>query len=354
MYNSSLPNFFKCCLFNELYFISDGGTIWIDLNKNEKCFNDIIKEYGRFAYLEGHEYRLYNTYDVHFYASFALVQLWPKLQLSMQYDFAEAINKEIKIKSPVLYNGTFGIEKTKYSMPHDLGDPENLPWVRLNAYKFHDTKNWKDLNLEFILSIYRDYFYLNDKEFLDTMWPYVKKILITVQQNDLDGDGLIESLGEPDQTYDTWPVKGASAYCGGLHVASLEVACRIAHLLNDQEFLNEYLIILKNAKKAYDTKLWNGKYYNYDSTNNSIMSDMCCGHWYLRSSGFNYEAFEEEKIKSCLNTIFEFNVMQYANGKQGAVNGMKPNGKIDISSFQSEEMWIGVTDSVAALMIYEV
>jgi non-lysosomal glucosylceramidase len=85
----------------------------------------------------------------------------------------------------------------------------------------------------------------------------------------------------------------------------LEVACLLAQILNDQEFLNEYLLILENAKKSYDTKLWNGKYYNYDSTNNSIMSDMCCGHWYLRSSGFNYEAFEEEKIKSCLNTIFE-------------------------------------------------
>ena len=29
---------------------------------------------------------MYNTYDVHFYASFALAMLWPKLQLSLQYD----------------------------------------------------------------------------------------------------------------------------------------------------------------------------------------------------------------------------------------------------------------------------
>lgn len=32
---------------------------------------------------------MYNTYDVHFYASFALVMLWPKLQLSLQYDIGE-------------------------------------------------------------------------------------------------------------------------------------------------------------------------------------------------------------------------------------------------------------------------
>lgn len=29
---------------------------------------------------------MYNTYDVHYYASFALIMLWPKLALSLQYD----------------------------------------------------------------------------------------------------------------------------------------------------------------------------------------------------------------------------------------------------------------------------
>lgn len=32
---------------------------------------------------------MYNTYDVHFYASFALIMLWPKLELSLQYDMGE-------------------------------------------------------------------------------------------------------------------------------------------------------------------------------------------------------------------------------------------------------------------------
>lgn len=32
---------------------------------------------------------MYNTYDVHFYASFALVMLWPKLELSLQYDMGK-------------------------------------------------------------------------------------------------------------------------------------------------------------------------------------------------------------------------------------------------------------------------
>ena len=36
---------------------------------------------------EGHEYLMYNTYDVHFYAGFALLMLFPQLELSMQRDF---------------------------------------------------------------------------------------------------------------------------------------------------------------------------------------------------------------------------------------------------------------------------
>ena len=35
---------------------------------------------------------MYNTYDVHHYASFALLSLWPKLQLSLQYDIGEQTN----------------------------------------------------------------------------------------------------------------------------------------------------------------------------------------------------------------------------------------------------------------------
>ena len=34
---------------------------------------------------------MYNTYDVHFYASWALALLWPKLQLSLQYDIGKLI-----------------------------------------------------------------------------------------------------------------------------------------------------------------------------------------------------------------------------------------------------------------------
>ena len=115
----------------------------------------------------------------------------------------------------------------------------------------------------------------------------------TIQSQDYDNDGLVDSQGEPDQTYDAWSVTGASAYCGGLHLAALKTSCKMAKLLNDTEFYDKYDEIFNKAKNSYETKLWNGTYYRYDCSNSkysdSIMADMCCGHWYLRSSGLDYE-----------------------------------------------------------------
>lgn len=36
-----------------------------------------------------------NTYDVHFYASFALIRLWPELELSIQYDYGKTLPNNV-------------------------------------------------------------------------------------------------------------------------------------------------------------------------------------------------------------------------------------------------------------------
>lgn len=73
--------------------------------------------------MEGHEYRMYNTYDVHFYASFTLAQLWPKLQASLQYDFRDTVMRLEGEQRTHLFDGTVGNRKDHGCIPHDLGDP---------------------------------------------------------------------------------------------------------------------------------------------------------------------------------------------------------------------------------------
>ncbi|KAM9717106.1 LOW QUALITY PROTEIN: non-lysosomal glucosylceramidase [Menidia menidia] len=371
--DSSLPSWYKSALFNELYFVVDGGTVWTELPEDADISGGlrredgglpaqpaVVREYGRFAYLEGQEYRMYNTYDVHFYASFALVMLWPKLALSLQYDIAGSVVQEDPTQRMHLMSGRYSAVKTKNVVPHDVGDPDDEPWQRVNAYLIHDTADWKDLNLKFVLQVYRDFHLTQDRQYLQDMWPICQAVMESEMKFDLDGDGLIENSGYADQTYDGWTVTGPSAYCGGLWLASLCVMCKMAGLLEQEEALRHYRDTLERGRAAFDRLLWNGKYYNYDSSgrqlSNSVMSDQCAGHWFLRASGLgegDYQAFPRDKVRSALRCVFDLNVMSFAGGKMGAVNGMRPEGVPDRSSVQSDEVWTGVVYGLAATMIHE-
>ncbi|CAH2076649.1 unnamed protein product, partial [Iphiclides podalirius] len=154
--NSNIPDWLKSALVNELYFVADGGTIWYDVPE-EYPETDPRHEFGLFGYLEGHEYRMYNTYDVHFYASFALAQLWPNLQVVLQYMFRDTIAMETVKCRQSLYDGKSVKFKIKDSIPHDLGDPEDAPFTNINAYNIHDVSEWRDLSLKFVLQVARDH-----------------------------------------------------------------------------------------------------------------------------------------------------------------------------------------------------
>lgn len=213
----SLPAWYKSALFNELYFLADGGTVWLEVPEDSlpeelggsMCqLRPLLTEYGRFGYLEGQEYRMYNTYDVHFYASFALIMLWPKLELSLQYDMALATLGEDLTWRRYLMSGVMAPVKRRNVIPHDIGDPDDEPWLRVNAYVIHDTADWKDLNLKFVLQVYRDYYLTGDQGFLRDMWPVCLAVMESEMKFDKDQDGLIENGGYADQTYDAWVTTG--------------------------------------------------------------------------------------------------------------------------------------------------
>ncbi|MCL7041288.1 hypothetical protein MKW94_010475 [Papaver nudicaule] len=431
--DDSLPDWYKFTLFNELYFLVAGGTVWIDghspardnqstLSQNghnsriedptkikvtaatvhskgnvviehETCNGyedgdgngdanglnlddengdggnteshnplqlstlldqkpDDNEDVGRFLYLEGVEYVMWCTYDVHFYASYALLALFPKIELGIQRDFAKAVLSEDRRKMKFLADGNCGIRKVKGAVPHDLGTHD--PWHEMNAYNIHDTSKWKDLNPKFVLQVYRDFAATGDMSFAVDVWPAVCAAMEYMEQFDKDGDGLIENDGFPDQTYDTWTVHGISAYCGCLWLAALEAAAAMALRLGDKPFADKYKSQFLRAKSAFEEKLWNGSYFNYDSgsssNSRSIQADQLAGQWYVASSGLP-SLFDDHKIKSALQKIFDFNVMKVRGGRMGAVNGMYPNGRVDETCMQSREIWTGVTYGVAATMI---
>jgi non-lysosomal glucosylceramidase len=350
----TLPDWYKSALFNELYYVADGGTIWTDGEEGKPSLPE--DDVGHFAYLEGHEYRMYNTYDVHFYASFALAMLWPRLELSVQRDFARVLAMEDPECQPLLSTSKRVPRKIAGAVPHDLGAPGEDPFVKVNAYSLRDTSRWKDLNPKFVLQIWRDFALTRDAGFLEEVMPAVRQALSHMDQFDTDGDGLIENEGIPDQTYDTWSVRGPSAYSGGLWLASLAAAAALEDAAGKPAAAKAFRQTLARGSAAYESRLWNGTYYDYDAStgksHDSVMADQLAGHWYARACGLP-PVVPQEHARSALRAVYAQNVAAYRNGEAGAVNGTRPGGEVDISDEQSQEVWAGTTYAVAAAMLQE-
>jgi hypothetical protein len=142
------------------------------------------------------------------------------------------------------------------------------------------------------------------------------------------------------------------------------------------------------------------RYFNYDSStsdhHDSIMADMLAGQWYAHACGLSSLVVSSDMAFSCLETIYENNVIKFGQGKLlGAVNGMRPasntkakpeetasvpeaagiwnyfvipatetnktkvgtsqnpTNDVDTSCIQSKEVWTGTTYALAALMLHE-
>ena len=348
--DESRPNWYKTALFNELYYLVDGGTFWENGLVSEGALEEGI---GRFGFLECFDYIMYNTFDVLYYASFSLIQLWPELQKQTIRDFIAAVPINDSTITTIWATGEVGPRKIPGSCPHDIGYED--PWFTVNSYRWRDSNMWKDMNSKFVLQLYRDYFFTNDTTLVEDGWASVVMALEYLHNYDTDGDHLPENEGVPDQTYDEWEMTGESAYCAGLWLAALEAAIKMGTIIGDVDNVNLYTSWLVRGKASYELKLWNGEYFNYDSSegshSDSIMADQLGGQWYCDATGLD-PIVPENYILSALQKIYDFNVLQFADGQMGAVNGMRPNGDIDKTSEQSQEVWTGTTYALAAFMIH--
>ena len=82
----------------------------------------------------------------------------------------------------------------------------------------------------------------------------------------------------------------------------------------------------------------------------SIMADQLAGQWYAGVCGLP-AIVPTAHVTSTLQAIYRANVLGFAAGQMGAVNGMRPNGSVDRSAEQAEEVWTGVTYGLAAFML---
>jgi len=348
------PDWYKMALFNELYFLVDGGSFWEagEVGGPEPDPSDP----GRFGLLECVDYPFYDTVDVDFYASFAILELFPSLEIRGIRDLLAAIPVDDPTIVTIEASGARAPRKMGGTVPHDVGGPADDPFVRPNWYRFQDVNDWKDLGPKFVLQAWRDVVAAgpDGDTLLHDVWPTVQDVLARLAARDRDGDGLPEHDGLPDQTYDTWPMRGPSAYGGSLWLAAIAAAEAMADRLGDTTAVRRWAGWFERAQVAYDRRLWRGDHYAYDDgggvSSDSIMADQLAGQWYADATGLG-DLVPADRVATALRTIHDRNVMGFAGGRMGAVNGMRPDGTVDDSSEQSPEVWVGTTYALAAFMI---
>jgi non-lysosomal glucosylceramidase len=362
--DESKPDWYRAELFNELYILADGGTLWAhEQNGPANPLHLSAKNADSFAYLECFDYSYYGTSDVRFYGSFPLIRFWPEIEKQEMREYTDTIPESI----PQHYLWSWKLDhdhtyvtmqrKVAGSAPHDLGSPTEDPFVNVNQYNYQDVSNWRDLNSKYVLMIWRDYVWSgsNDTNFLRYTWKAVEQAMEHLRQYDSDGDGLIENGGFPDQTYDNWVARGESAYSGGLYLAALRATSEMAARLGDSKTASSYDALFKKAQAAYVKNLWNGTYFNYDQGSTyrtDIMAEQLAGQWYANLTGLG-DLVPPQMRRSTLQHVYDYNVMKFQNGEMGALNGMGADGQALHENEQVEEVWVGTTFAVASHMLSE-
>lgn len=355
--DNTKPLWYRGALFNEMYILTDGGSFWGSPRGNDS------KTADTFSFMECYDYPYYGTLDVLFYGSMPLIKFWPELDKQELKQFADAVPQELPAKqiwqwkSQQMGKPEFRERKAKDAVPHDLGVPQEDAFAQVNQFSWQDTNGWKDLNSKYVLMVYRDYVLTGrtDVDFLKYNWAAVQEALTRLGKFDRDGDGIPENDGYPDQTYDEWVVRGPSAYSGGLWLAAIRAAEEIARTLGDSSARTKYHDLFAKAQASYIKKLWNGQYFSYDTASeykDNIQADQLAGQWYASMTGLGDLVPREMQAKA-LKKIYDFNVMKFANGEMGAVNGMATDGTLIKmkDNQQVQEVWGGTTFALAALML---
>ena len=352
-----LPESMRMALFNELYDLASGGSLWTASRPEDPV--------GRFGVLECVDYAWYESLDVRLYGSFALLQLWPELDKAVLRSFARAISVGDDTLRPIGWYFTQGrgrVEaprKVAGATPHDLGAPNERPFDATNYTAYQDCNLWKDLASDFVLQVWRTFRFApggEDLKFLAECWPAAVEALRYLKRFDHNDDGLPDNGGAPDQTFDDWPLKGVSAYCGALWIAALEAGLAMAQRLQldlgleTSEEQHQFGGWLEQSRANFDALLWNGEYYKIDAESGTpvVMADQLCGDFYARLLGLSPVVMDERSL-SALKAVKEACFDNFAAGQLGVANGLRRDGSpLDPNGTHPLEVWTGINFGLAA------
>ena len=314
VFNLKIPHWLKDAAINNMYVYHSAG--WWD-KKNGFAISEAPCEIA-----------LMGTLDVRYYDSIARALFFPDIEKRELLQFAKAQRKDGYI-------------------PHDLGK------ARLDSPSNGTTFYlWRDLNPKFILMAYRNFLWHKDKTALKALYPHIKKAFKWISSTDKNRDFLPDNAGL-DQTFDVWEFHGTNAYTSGIFLASLLALERIAAVMGDKRLSNTCRFYFKKARESFQNQLWNGNYFI--ACNGPKGKDGACtlgqlnGQWYAHLLGLGY-IVDKYKVRRAIKSVLSLNAK---DTKFGATNSVLSDGKRDLSSLQSKNLWAGEIYAFCALAIYE-
>jgi uncharacterized protein (DUF608 family) len=228
---------------------------------------------------------------------------------------------------------TFGGCTAKEGMGNDYlpGDPHLHPSeMSLPCRGYQTTTN----GLCFVGMVSRYLLCNDDDEVLKEFYPFVKKntnFTMNLRPEYNLGDRVISmpAGNTGSEWYEACEWAGMVTHVGGLHLAQIRMAQRMAERVGDTEFAKQCEQYFKEGSNSLESKMWNGNNYlhfNEPETKKKselILAYQLDGQWMAYSHDLGF-VFNEDRVKITLDTIKKTCI---GDNKYGAVNFADPSGK---------------------------
>lgn len=280
------------------------------------------------------------TIDVSVYGSVPIIALFPELQKSMM-----RCHKKVQAPGGEIQHGLY----------KNFHRGEDETW---------NVSNRIDLPSQFIGMTTRDFFWTNDKAYLEEMWPSIKKAIDYIL-NDLDlNKDLMPEMEGPRSSYDNFPMYGLASYIQSQWLNALASVQKAAVALGDKEMEEKAAQILQKGGELMDQHLWNGEYYrlynDFDGTmgkNNKdegCLTDQIIGQWVAHQSDLGY-LFDQEHIHKTMQSILKYSFKNGGGLRNCSWPGTKYWEEIPKNHWvdQGNTYWTGVELGFASFLLYE-
>lgn len=159
-----------------------------------------------------------------------------------------------------------------------------------------------------------------DRKILDEFYESMKKnTVFTMNLRPESGPAGIVSIPTGNKAQDwmeSCDLFGIVPHIGGVHLANLRMATRMARETGDAEFARQCEEWFRQGSQVLEDKTWTGEYYllyleeETGKKSDVIMGCQLDGEWMVKFHGLE-SAFRPERVKTTLETLKKTNVYQH-------------------------------------------